>query len=227
MVLHDLYSAIPLPMLPPMIRFIWLIFTVLLLTACEDTNLRVMSHAAADAVSAITLTDEDVRDLAQRSAYALDSKFEVAPVGNSYNTRLLRLLEQEPEWDSKKFNVKVYLTKDVNAFAMADGTIRIYSGLMDLMTDEELLFVIGHEMGHVAKEHSKRKVRLAYTTSALRKGLASQNNEVGLIAESILGALAEQLTHAQFSQYEERQADQYGAAFLKQQELTGQPLFQH
>ena len=37
---------------------------------------------------------------------------------------------------------------------MADGTIRVYSGLMDLMTDDELLFVIGHEMGHVAVSYT-------------------------------------------------------------------------
>jgi putative metalloprotease len=111
----------------------------------------------------------------------------------------------------------VYLTPDVNAFAMADGTIRVYSGLMDLMTDEELLFVIGHEMGHVVKDHSRRQAVLAYASSALRKGLASQNNEVGQIAGSLLGAYAQKLATAQFSQHEERQADKYGVAFLQAQ----------
>ena len=56
---------------------------------------------------------------------------------------------------------------------------------------------------------------LAYATSALRKGLASQENQIGQIAGSVIGSFAEQLTHAQFSQHEERQADQYGAAFLQ------------
>jgi putative metalloprotease len=56
---------------------------------------------------------------------------------------------------------------------------------------------------------------LAYATSALRKGLASQENQIGQIAGSMIGGFAEQLTHAQFSQHEERQADQYGAAFLQ------------
>jgi putative metalloprotease len=51
----------------------------------------------------------------------------------------------------------------------------------------------------------------------VRKGLASQNNEIGQIARSIVGAFAHQLTNAQFSQFEERQADQYGVKFLKAQ----------
>jgi hypothetical protein len=39
-------------------------------------------------------------------------------------------------------NYKVYMAKDVNAFAMANGCIRVYSGLMDMMTDNEVEAVI-------------------------------------------------------------------------------------
>lgn len=200
-----------------MIRYILIPLFVLCLSSCENTNVLVMTDAAADAVSAITLTDADVKKLAQHSAQSSDSKYHVAPTGNPYDTRLRKLVAGNLERDGHTFNVKVYLTKDVNAFAMADGTIRVYSGLMDLMDDEELLFVIGHEMGHVVKKHSRKKVVVTYASSALRKGLASQNNEVGQIARSVLGVFAEQLTNAQFSQHEERQADQYGASFLQEE----------
>jgi metalloprotease len=196
-------------------RHILVILSVILLASCEDTNVLVMTDAAKDAVTAITLTDENVRSLAQRAAYASDSKNLVAPIGNLYDTRFRRLLADTSAGDGNTFNFKVYLTKEVNAFAMADGTIRVFSGLMDLMNDEELLFIIGHEMGHVVKKHSRKKVVLAYTSSALKKGLASQDNEVGQIARSVMGAFAEQLTNSQFSQHEERQADLYGAAFLQ------------
>lgn len=186
-----------------------------MLASCEDTNVSMMTDAATDAVNAITLTDKDVRTLAQRAAYDLDSKHRVAPAGSPYDLRLRRLVVNSAERDGNTFDFKVYLTRDVNAFAMADGTVRVFSGLMDLMSDEELLFVIGHEMGHVVQKHSRKKVVLTYATSALKKGLASYDNEVGQIANSVVGSFAEQLTHAQFSQHEERQADQYGAAFLQ------------
>ncbi|MDK9707260.1 MAG: M48 family metallopeptidase [Desulforhopalus sp.] len=198
-----------------MIRTVTLLCSLLLFVSCEDTNVLLMTGAAVDAVNAVTLSDADVRKLALRAAYEADSKHQVAPAGNPYDTRLQRLLVKHSARDSKTFNFKVYLTREVNAFAMADGSIRVFSGLMDRMSDEELLFVIGHEMGHVVKDHSRKKVVLAYTTSAVKKGLAAQNNEVGQIAGSMIGAFAEQLTHAQFSQHEERQADNYGAAFLR------------
>jgi putative metalloprotease len=86
---------------------------------------------------------------------------------------------------------------------------------MDMLNDGELRFVIGHEMGHVLKRHIKKKLRLAYAASAVRKGIASQNNAAGGMARSALGGLGEALINAQFSQLEEREADDYGLVFLK------------
>jgi putative metalloprotease len=210
------YNAFSVPFsMSIMARYLLIILSALFLFSCEDTNVAVMTGAATDAVTAITLSDEDVKILAQRAAYDLATKHRVAPTGNPYDDRLRRLVADHSQSDGHSFNFKAYITKDVNAFAMADGTIRVFSGLMDLMNDEELLFVISHEMGHVVKNHSRKKVVLAYTTSALRKGLASQENQIGQIAGSVIGGFAEHLTHAQFSQHEERQADRYAADFLQ------------
>ncbi|GAB6194482.1 M48 family metalloprotease [Desulfocastanea catecholica] len=43
---------------------------------------------------------------------------------------------------------------------------------MDMMDDGELLFVIGHEVGHVLKDHVRKKIRLSYAGWAVRKGAA-------------------------------------------------------
>ena len=102
---------------------------------------------------------------------------------------------------------------------MADGTIRIYSGLMEMLNDGELRFVIGHEMGHVMKKHIRKKIQLAYAASAVRKGIASQDSTAGEVARSVLGGLAETLMNAQFSQLEEKEADDYGLLFLKKKDF--------
>jgi putative metalloprotease len=44
-------------------------------------------------------------------------------------------------------------------FATADGSVRVYSGLMDIMDDNELLAVIGHEIGHVANHDSQDAIK--------------------------------------------------------------------
>ncbi|MFN3432343.1 MAG: ABC transporter substrate-binding protein, partial [Candidatus Sericytochromatia bacterium] len=47
--------------------------------------------------------------------------------------RLARLTAKHVNEDGMKLNFKVYLSKEVNANATADGSIRVYSGLMDMM----------------------------------------------------------------------------------------------
>lgn len=100
-------------------------------------------------------------------------------------------------------NYKVYETKDVNAFAMANGCIRVYSGLMDMMTDNEVEAVIGHEMGHVALGHVKKGMQVALGTNAVRVAAASAGGVVGSLSQSQLGDLGEKLVNSQFSQRQE------------------------
>jgi putative metalloprotease len=180
-------------------------------------------QAGADAVRAVTLDDEVVRRLSAEAVRQSDSEHAAAPPGHPYTRRLERLTGGHTRVNGQEFDFKVYLSPRVNAFAMADGSIRIYSGLMDMMTDEELIFVIGHEIGHVLENHVKEKLRLAYAGSAVRKAVASQQNEAGDIARSALGALTEKLLNAQFSQQEEREADDFGVLFAKQKGAGIQP----
>ena len=191
---------------------------LLLLTACEDTDIRLAAEAGLDAVTAVTLSDQAVQELARQSAAYADSEHVLAPADSEYGKRLRRLVGDHRQENGVGFNYAVYLADEVNAFAMADGTIRLYSGLMDMLSDGELRFVVGHEMGHVVKEHLRHQMQLAYGASALRKGLASQNNPLGDLARSQLGGFVELLMKAQFSQLEEKVADDYGLAFLRQKQ---------
>lgn len=195
---------------------------MLVFNGCEETNINLVADAGLDALKAVTLTDENVQALALKASKQSDAKHRVASLSNPYGKRLYRLVGHSYRSDGYHFNFKVYLSPTVNAFAMADGTIRIYSGLMDLMNDQELMFVIGHEMGHVVKKHIKKKIRLAYAGRAIRKGIASQENIAGDIARSNLGGFLETLVNAQFSQQEEREADDYGIAYLKKNNLDMQ-----
>lgn len=184
---------------------------------CENTNLDLAADAGMDAIKAITLSDEEVAFLAGKASKESDAKHVIAGPESAYAARLKRIAGTIHESDGYRFNFKVYLSPKINAFAMADGTIRIYSGLMDMMSDHEVAFVVGHEMGHVVEKHIKKKIMLAYAASSLRKGIASQEGVAGDIARSSLGGLVQALLNAQFSQAEEKEADDFGLVYLKQQ----------
>lgn len=101
-----------------------------------------------------------MKTLSDRACKEMDAKAKIAPANSEYSQRLNKIAAALGDnINGQPVNYKVYETKDVNAFAMANGCIRVYSGLMDLMNDNEVEAVIGHEMGHVALGHVKKACR--------------------------------------------------------------------
>jgi len=108
---------------------------------------------------------------------------------------------------------------------MANGCIRVYSGLMDMMTDDEVLGVVGHEIGHVALGHTKKAMQTAYTVSAARDAAgAAGGATVAALNSSQLGDLTEKFINAQFSQSQESDADDYSFDQLQAKKLNTRGL---
>ena len=111
-------------------------------------------------------------------------------------------------------NFKVYKVIDVNAFACPDGSVRVFSSLMDIMNDDELMGIIGHEIGHVMKHHSKNAFKQELLTGAAKDAIGAANSKVAALTDSQLGKLGESLIGAKYSQKQEKEADNCGYDFL-------------
>jgi len=183
--------------------------------AMAQFNLKKAVGGAVKAAKAVTLTDEQMTEYVKEYIDWMDAHNQVCADDNPYTIRLKKLTEGLNDADGIPLNFKVYYVIDVNAFACADGSIRVFSSLMDIMTDEELLGVIGHEIGHVAHRDSKSGFRTALLTSALKDGVSSQGGKAATLTDSQLGDLGEALVNATYSQKQERGADDYGYEFLK------------
>jgi len=176
--------------------------------------------AAGDAVTALSMSDADIAQLGAEAAAAYDDLNEVLPDEHEYSVRLAKIVQGLDSNDGLKLNFKVYWVEDVNAFALPDGSVRVFAGLMDLLSDDELRFVIGHEIGHVKHGHSKESFRTAYLAQAARKGLSTSDSVVGTLAASELGGLVEAIIKAKHSQSNELEADRYGLELLRQAEYA-------
>ncbi|UGU16542.1 M48 family metallopeptidase [Sinomicrobium kalidii] len=171
-------------------------------------------------VKAATLSDEEVIAYTKEYIRWMDENNPVAPENDELAQRLKKLTAGLTNYDGLDLNFKVYLVKDINAFACADGSVRVCAGLMDIMSDEEILGVVGHEIGHVKNTDSKDAFKTALLTSALKDGVASQGGAAATLSQSQLGDLGEAVANSAFSRKQESKADDYGYAFLKDNDVN-------
>ena len=147
---------------------------VLMLVSCSETfDATRLLQGGMIAAQAMSLSDEQVQAYVHQYITQLDAQSKVLPETNAYTKRLRALTKGLNSVDGVPLNFKVYQENQVNAFACADGSVRVYTGIMDVMTDNELLGVIGHEIGHVAMKHTKKEMRNSLLTSAALEGIAS------------------------------------------------------
>lgn len=188
----------------------------LLGAGCVDQiNVTKATQAVAQLGAAATLSDTQIKAMSKDMRAQGDTQANVAPANNNYAKRLASITRAHTTEKGHPLNFKVYLTDDVNANATADGSIRVYSGLMDMMTDDELRYVLGHEIGHVIEGHSLAAARLAYAASAARTGAGALNSTADVLTSSALGDILEATINAQFSQKQESDADMYALEFMK------------
>lgn len=199
-------------------RLLIICFSVVSLCSCSilsqiQWNPEGLASAAGKTITAASITDEQIVALCQQTVVNLDAQNALAP--SSYQNRLARLLKGVDSIDGVPVNYKVYKTDEINAFACGDGSIRVYSGLMDAMDDSELVAIIGHELGHVTHQDTKKALKNAYIASAARDVVGSAGSYGALVA-TLLGDMGEALVSAQFSQAQEYKADQHGFEFAIQ-----------
>jgi putative metalloprotease len=184
-----------------------------------EANAQILSDKAMGAlgkgVSGFTFSDADAAALAKKAIDEMDANNPVAGQNDGYSIRLNRLFGKHISSEGVTLNYKVYLVKDINAFACADGSVRVFAGLMDIMDDNELLAVIGHEIGHVVNHDTRDAIKAAYKKEALLDAASSQSGKIETITQSQLGQLGSAMIDSKHSRKQESEADNFSYNFMK------------
>jgi len=117
-----------------------------------------------------------------------------------------------PSWP---WEVNTLTTKELNAYCMPGGKIMVYSGLVEQLdlTDAELAAVIGHEMAHALREHSRERISRAYAQQLALAGVAvvTGAGEGALSLANSVASVTFQLPH---SREQESEADTIGLELM-------------
>jgi predicted Zn-dependent protease len=113
-----------------------------------------------------------------------------------------------PGWN---WEVNVINGNELNAFCMPGGKIMVYSGLITQLrlTDDEIAIVLGHEIAHALREHSRAQVSQAMAAQTVI-GVGAALFGMGEGSASLANAGYEALIATRFSRNDESEADRIG-----------------
>ncbi|HEY0062031.1 MAG TPA: M48 family metallopeptidase [Telluria sp.] len=130
-----------------------------------------------------------------------------------------RLIPYTSRWNADaakwEWQVNLIASKEVNAFCMPGGRIGFYSGILTQLnlTDDEAAAIMGHEVAHALREHSRAQmVKSTGTNVGFRLGGALIASIFGLdpgITDTV-AQYGAQFTSLKFSRDDEREADLIG-----------------
>ena len=126
-------------------------------------------------------------------------------------TLLWRLSRHYPE-SPYNFRIEIDDSETMNAMALPGGLIVVTVGLLDeIETENELAFILGHEMGHFKNRDHMRALGRGLVISLVFVALSGSG------AATDLGASITDLALRSFSRKQESSADEFGLELVQQE----------
>lgn len=126
-----------------------------------------------------------------------------------------RLIAQAPVFRADARNwqweVNVLQSDQLNAWCMAGGKMAVYAGLIEQLrlTDDELAAVMGHEIAHALREHSREQVSRAMATN-VGISVAGALLGIGQFGQDMMGMVGKVTFELPNSRTHEIEADRMG-----------------
>jgi predicted Zn-dependent protease len=198
----------------------------LLVTACTSVQTTQQGAIGVDRKQYMLVSAQDVEQSAvtsyQQELEGAKQKGALNPdAAQTQRVRAIadRLIPQttvfRPDAREWPWEINVQKTDDVNAYCMPGGKIMVYSGLIDSLkaSDAELAAVIGHEIAHALREHTRERVSRAYAQQ-LGVGVFAALTGVGDVGVQLASAVTQVTFGLPHSREQEAEADRIGLELM-------------
>jgi predicted Zn-dependent protease len=198
------------------------LIAVLLVAGCQTVETTKGGTVGVDRQQRMAVSSEDVNTGAQK-AYAqmmaeaqkknaLDRDAAQVARVKSITTRLVAqtptFREDAAKWP---WEVHVISLEEVNAWCMPAGKMAVYTGLINKLqiTDDELAAVMGHEIAHALREHSREQISQQMGTQAAI-GIAGALFGIGELGQGVGNMVADVTLNKPKSRTHETESDRIG-----------------
>lgn len=200
--------------------YILFIITMSILSGCESTTTG--GAVGAQRSQLLLVSSAQLEQMADESYTKMKAEANQAGALNQDSAMLQRVRtianrlkpqtgvfrNDAPGWN---WEVNVLSSKELNAFCMPGGKIMVYTGLINQLqlTDDEIAVVMGHEIAHALREHSREQVSQAIAAQTTI-GIGSQLLGWGASAADMANTAYNALVATKFSRNDETEADSIG-----------------
>ena len=171
--------------------------------------------SASDMMRATLANDKDMDKLAEKDLRKMDENQTIAPDIDQYYIDLLKVMKKIDVPDDLKLDIKVYLNPFLYIFTMPNGAIRVNSGIVEKFNDDELLFLMAHEIAHLKEKDYKSSYRKAHAMFALENAINMSGEVISSASNGVLESVTSSMRKSRFQKDEEFTADEYAIKVLR------------
>jgi predicted Zn-dependent protease len=149
-----------------------------MLVACLTTQTTSGGEVGVDRSQFVLVSSEDVNEAAAKAYVDIIAKAQkegklnrnpkqvarIKIIANRLIPQTVAFRQDAPQW---KWEVNLIESDQLNAWCMAGGKIAFYSALIEKLTlsDDEIAAIMGHEIAHALREHSRERISQQLATS--------------------------------------------------------------
>lgn len=201
-----------------------IVAATLIITACASSTQAGLTGITRSQLQLIPAAELNAQSKQAYQGMILDAKKSGAVDHNSRTAqRVKRVFKRlvphtqnfRPDSDQFEWEINVIRSNELNAFAMPGGKMAVYSGIVEQLnlTDDEIAAIVGHEMAHVLREHSREKASQALVKTSGISIVASVLG-VGEIGNELMQQAGDVAFSLPFSRTMESEADILGLELM-------------
>ncbi len=171
---------------------------------------------AVTAVAGDMAADVAANKVSDNIVVFMDNNNKVSADNSAYTKRLASIVGTNyVTVDGLSLNYKVYESAEVNVLACANGCIRVYSGMMDALTDDELLATIAIQIGHIVNKDTRDALMKVASQGNAANATSAQLEKMLSFSGDKMGSIVNELIQIPYSDKQNKAADEYAFNLLK------------